>query len=132
GGSMSFLEEGRPIRMGLIGLGSMGRHHARVIREVEGMELVAVADQYGDRHGVAQGLEVLPDVEALVGAGIEAAMVAVPTYLHEEVALALCEGGVHTMVEEPIAATAVEGQRVAEAFAGAGLLGAVGYVERCN
>ena len=129
---MSFLEEGRPIRMGLIGLGSMGRHHARVIREVEGMELVAVADQYGDRHGVAQGLEVLPDVEALVGAGIEAAMVAVPTYLHEEVALALCEAGVHTMVEKPIAATAVEGQRVAEAFAGAGLLGAVGYVERCN
>ena len=129
---MSFLEEGRPIRMGLIGLGSMGRHHARVIREVEGMELVAVADQYGDRHGVARELEVLPDVEALVGAGIEAAMVAVPTYLHEEVALALCEAGVHTMVEKPIAATAVEGQRVAEAFAGAGLLGAVGYVERCN
>ena len=129
---MSFLEEGRPIRMGLIGLGSMGRHHARVIREVEGMKLVAVADQYGDRHGVARELEVLPDVEALVGAGIEAAMVAVPTYLHEEVALALCEAGVHTMVEKPIAATAVEGQRVAEAFAGAGLLGAVGYVERCN
>ncbi|WP_131106499.1 Gfo/Idh/MocA family protein [Ornithinimicrobium sufpigmenti] len=118
--------------MGLIGLGSMGRHHARVIREVEGMELVAVADQFGDRHGVAQGLEVLPDVGALIGAGIDAAMVAVPTYLHEEVALALAAAGVHAMVEKPIAATAAEGERVAEAFAAAGLLGAVGYVERCN
>ncbi|WP_377466471.1 Gfo/Idh/MocA family protein [Ornithinimicrobium kibberense] len=118
--------------MGLIGLGSMGRHHARVIREVEGMELVAVADPVGDRHGVAGGLEVLPDVEALIGAGIDAAMVAVPTYLHEEVALALAAAGVHTMVEKPIAATVEEGARVAQAFTEAGMLGAVGYVERCN
>lgn len=126
------IEEGRPVRMGLIGLGSMGRHHARVIREVEGMDLVAVADPHGDRHGVAGALEVLPDVASLVAAGIDAAMVAVPTYLHEEVALALAAAGVHTMVEKPIAATAESGQTVAEAFESAGLVGAVGYVERCN
>ncbi|MFK5634176.1 MULTISPECIES: Gfo/Idh/MocA family protein [unclassified Ornithinimicrobium] len=129
---MGTLEEGRPVRMGLIGLGSMGRHHARVIREVEGMELVAVADPVGDRHRVAGGLAVLPDVDALIGAGIDAAMVAVPTYLHEEVALALAAAGVHAMVEKPIAATAESGQRVADAFRSAGLVGAVGYVERCN
>ncbi|GAA5162357.1 dehydrogenase [Ornithinimicrobium tianjinense] len=126
------LPEGGTVRMGLIGLGSMGRHHARVIRAVEGMELVAVADPFGDKHGVAGGLEVLPDVGALVAAGIDAAMVAVPTYLHEEVALALAEAGVHAMVEKPIAATAESGRRVADAFASAGLVGAVGYVERCN
>lgn len=120
------------IRMGLIGLGAMGRHHARVIREVEGMELVAVADAAGDPFGVARGLEVLPDVDSLIGAGIDAAMVAVPTYLHEEVACALAAAGVHTMVEKPIAATAESGRRVATAFADAGLVGAVGYVERCN
>ncbi|WP_022923775.1 Gfo/Idh/MocA family protein [Serinicoccus marinus] len=126
------MEDGTTIRMGLIGLGSMGRHHARVIREVEGMDLVAVADPYGDKHGVAGPLPVLPDVEALIGEGIDAAMVAVPTYLHEEVALALAEAGVHTMVEKPIAATAESGERVARAFEEAGLVGAVGYVERCN
>lgn len=126
------VERGVPIRMGLIGLGSMGRHHARVIREVEGMELVAVADPFGDRHGVAGGLEVLADVGALVGAGVDAVMVAVPTYLHEEVALALAGAGVHALVEKPIAATAASGRVVAEAFAGAGLVGCVGYVERCN
>ncbi|WP_122260758.1 Gfo/Idh/MocA family protein [Ornithinimicrobium cerasi] len=131
-GSAGVLPEGGTVRMGLIGLGSMGRHHARVIRSVEGMELVAVADPVGDRHGVAGGLEVLPDVASLIGAGLDAAMVAVPTYLHEEVALALCEAGVHTMVEKPIAATVASGQRVADAFAAAGLVGAVGYVERCN
>lgn len=126
------LEGEQPIRMGLIGLGSMGRHHARVIRETPGMELVAVADPYGDKHGVARGLEVLPDVQALIAAGLDAAMVAVPTYLHEEVALALAAAGVHTMVEKPIAATAESGRTVAAAFTEAGLVGCVGYVERCN
>jgi UDP-N-acetylglucosamine 3-dehydrogenase len=126
------IDDGRPVRMGLIGLGAMGRHHARVIRAVEGMELVAVADAQGDRHQVAGGLPVLADVEALIGAGIDAAMVAVPTYLHEEVALALAGAGVHAMVEKPIAASAASGERVAAAFAQAGLVGCVGYVERCN
>lgn len=120
------------IRVGLIGLGSMGRHHARVIREVEGLELVAVADPYGDRHSVAGELSVLADVAAVVDAGIDAAMVAVPTHLHEEVALALAAAGVHTMIEKPIAASAGSGRRVAEAFTTAGLVGCVGYVERCN
>lgn len=120
------------IRMGLIGLGSMGRHHARVIRETPGVELVAVADPGGDRFGVARDLEVLPDVEALIGAGIEAAMVAVPTIHHEDIALALAAAGVHTIVEKPIAHTVEAGERVAAAFDVAGLVGAVGYVERCN
>ena len=121
-----------PIRMGLIGLGAMGRHHARVIRQTPGMELVAVADPGGDAYGVAGDLEVLPDVHALIAAGIDAAMVAVPTVHHEEVGLALAAAGVHTMIEKPIAHTVEAGERVATAFEEAGLVGAVGYVERCN
>ncbi|MFC4556074.1 Gfo/Idh/MocA family protein [Georgenia faecalis] len=120
------------LRAGLIGLGSMGRHHARVIRETEGMDLVAIADPAGDKFGVAKDLEVLPDVDALIAAGIDTAMVAVPTVYHEEVALKLAAAGVHTMIEKPIAADVEGGRRVAEAFTEAGLVGAVGYVERCN
>lgn len=120
------------IRMGLIGLGSMGRHHARVIRETPGVTLVAVADPGGDKFGVARDLEVLPGVEALIAAGVDAAMVAVPTVHHEGIALALAAAGVHTMVEKPIAHTVEAGERVAAAFQAAGLVGAVGYVERCN
>ena len=120
------------LRIGLIGLGSMGRHHARVIRATPGMELVAVADPGGDRFGVAGPLPLLPDVEALIGAGIDAAVVAVPTIHHEEVALALARAGVHTLVEKPIAHCSRAGRRVADAFAERDLVGAVGYVERCN
>lgn len=129
---MSEQQEHATLRAGLIGIGSMGRHHARVIRETPGMDLVAIADPGGDKFNVAKGLEVLPDVESLIAAGIDTAMVAVPTIYHEEIALKLAEAGVHTMVEKPIAATVEEGRRVAEAFEQAQLIGAVGYVERCN
>ncbi|MEW6948037.1 Gfo/Idh/MocA family oxidoreductase [Trueperella pyogenes] len=120
------------LRYGLIGLGSMGRHHARNIRALAGAELVAVADPYGDKFGVAGDLEVLPDVDALIEAGIDAAMVAVPTGQHAEVALKLAAAGIHTMVEKPLASTIEEGKALVAAFEDAGLVGAVGYVERCN
>lgn len=120
------------IRVGVLGIGAMGRHHVRNVRATEGFELVAVADPGGDRFGVAGELEVLPNVEALISAGIDAAVVAVPTVFHEDAALALAEAGVHTLVEKPLAASVEEGERIAKAFRDAGLVGAVGYVERCN
>lgn len=120
------------LRYGLIGIGSMGRHHARNIRALEGAELVAIADPYGDKFGVAGDLEVLPDVDALIAAGIDAAVVAAPTGQHADIVLKLAEAGVHTMVEKPLASTIEEGKAMVEAFESRGLVGAVGYVERCN
>lgn len=120
------------LRAGLIGLGAMGRHHARVLREIDGVELVAVADPGGDPFGVAGSLDVLPDVDALVDAGIDMAVVAVPTVFHEEVGLTLAGRGVHTLVEKPVAADSDAGRRLADAFASAGLVGCVGHIERFN
>ncbi|HEY7593998.1 MAG TPA: Gfo/Idh/MocA family oxidoreductase [Actinophytocola sp.] len=120
------------LRVGLIGLGMMGRHHARVVREVEGMELVAVADATGDPHNVAGGLPVLGDVHELIAAGIDAAVCAVPTGMHEEVGLALAEAGVHTLIEKPIAHSVSAGERLVKAFAARGVIGAVGHIERYN
>lgn len=120
------------LRVGVLGLGSMGRHHVRNARNTEGFELVAVADPGGDRFGVAGQLPVLDSVSAMIEVGIDAAIVAVPTVFHEEAALALAEAGVHALVEKPLAASVESGQRVADAFKSAGLIGAVGYVERCN
>jgi predicted dehydrogenase len=120
------------LRAGLLGIGSMGRHHARVLREIDGVALVASADPGGDTFGVAQDLSVLPDVQALIAAGIDYAVVAVPTGFHEDAALTLAAAGIHTIVEKPIAATSASGERMRQAFANAGLVGAVGHVERCN
>jgi predicted dehydrogenase len=120
------------LRAGLIGLGSMGRHHARLLRQMDGVELVAVADAVGDAYGVAGNLSLGRDVEHLIAAGIDMAVVAVPTAEHERVGLALAEAGVHVMVEKPIAENSAAGLRLAEAFESAGLVGAVGHIERFN
>lgn len=120
------------LRVGVLGIGSMGRHHVRNARGLDGFELVAIADPAGDRFGVAGDLEVLPDVEALIDAGIDACIVAVPTQFHEDAALKLADAGVHTLVEKPLATDLESGKRITEAFEKAGVVGAVGYVERCN
>lgn len=120
------------LRAGLIGIGAMGRHHARVLRELPGVDLVAIADPGGDPYGVAGDLELLRTVDELIAARIDIAVVAVPTRLHEEVGLALAAAGVHTMVEKPIAENGEAGARVAQAFKDAGLVGCVGHIERFN
>lgn len=122
----------KTLRAGLIGLGMMGRHHARNLQALEGVELVAAADAHGDPHGAVPGLEVLPDVEALIAAGIDYAVVAVPTQFHRDVAIALAEAGVHTLVEKPLAFDIGEAEEITAAFEQAGLVGAVGYIERYN
>ncbi|MGO2774412.1 MAG: Gfo/Idh/MocA family protein, partial [Brachybacterium tyrofermentans] len=123
---------GKNLRAGLIGLGMMGRHHARNLQALEGVDLVAVADAYGDPHGAAPDLEVLPDVEALIAAGIDYAVVAVPTQFHRDVAMTLAKAGVHTLVEKPLAFDIGEAEEIATAYEQAGLVGAVGYIERYN
>jgi UDP-N-acetylglucosamine 3-dehydrogenase len=120
------------LRAGLLGVGMMGRHHARVLREVDGVELVAIADPGGDPHGVAGELPILPHIDALIEAGIDIAVVAVPTQFHEDAALKLATAGVHTLVEKPIAHSVEAGQRMVEAFSSNGLVGAVGHIERFN
>ena len=120
------------LRAGLIGLGMMGRHHARVLGSLDGVELVAVADPAGDVHGVAGGRPVVGTIEELIAQGIDYCMVAVPTVYHEQVGLTLAEAGVHAMIEKPIAPDTESARRLVEAFESRGLVGGVGHIERFN
>jgi UDP-N-acetylglucosamine 3-dehydrogenase len=120
------------LRAGLIGLGMMGRHHARVLGALEGVDLVAVADPGGDAHDVAGGRPLLQNVEELIAVGIDYCMVAVPTVYHEPVGLALAEAGIHAMIEKPLAQNTPSARKLADAFAARGLVGAVGHIERYN
>ena len=120
------------LRAGLIGLGMMGRHHARVLGSLGGVDLVAVADPAGDPHGVAGDREVLKSIDELIASGIDYCMVAVPTIYHEEVGLKLAAAGVHAIIEKPLAPDVASATRLAEAFEKAGLVGAVGHIERYN
>ncbi|SEB00520.1 Gfo/Idh/MocA family protein [Leifsonia sp. 21MFCrub1.1] len=120
------------LRYGLIGLGMMGRHHARVIAETHGITLAGVVDEAGDPRGVAGNAPLRASVAALIESGIDAAVVSVPTQAHEAIALELAEAGIHTLVEKPLTADSPSGTRVARAFDDAGLVGAVGHIERYN
>jgi len=120
------------LRAGLVGLGMMGRHHARILSSLDGVDLVAVSDPMGDPHGVAGGREVLKSVDDLIKTGVDYAMVAAPTAYHEELALKLADAGVHALIEKPLAVDTPAAQRITDAFAKAGLVGAVGHIERYN
>ncbi|MGZ4611733.1 MAG: Gfo/Idh/MocA family protein [Kineosporiaceae bacterium] len=120
------------LRAGLLGLGMMGRHHARVLRSLDGVELVAVGDPAGDQHRVAGDLPLHRSVEDLLRVGLDYCVVAVPTAYHEQVALALADADVHALIEKPLAPDGEGARRVAETFAARGLVGAVGHIERYN
>ncbi len=120
------------LRAGLIGAGMMGRHHGRVLAGLPGVELVGVCDANGDPHGVAKGRPLVATVEELIALGIDYAMVAVPTAMHEEVGTALAAAGIHAMVEKPLSYDRPSAERLTAAFEQAGLIGAVGHIERFN
>lgn len=120
------------LRAGLIGLGMMGRNHARVLSNLDGVDLVAVADHDHEAQGVPGGGAVLDNVQDLISAGIDYCAVAVPTAHHQEVGLALAEAGVHAIIEKPLATDTPSARKLADAFSTAGLVGAVGHVERYN
>jgi UDP-N-acetylglucosamine 3-dehydrogenase len=121
----------QPLRAGLVGLGAMGRNHARILSGLDGVELVGVVEPAGDPNGTVRA-PVVSTVDELLALGLDYAVVACPTALHEEVGLKLAAAGVHAMIEKPLAQTVEAARRLVEAFEAAGLVGCVGHIERYN
>lgn len=120
------------LRAGLVGLGAMGRNHARVLSSLDGVELVGVMDPAGDPTGAAHGAPVVATLSELLALGLDYAVVACPTVLHEEIGLALAANGVCALIEKPLAHSAAAARRLVDAFDGAGLTAGVGHIERFN
>ena len=123
-----------PVKVGVIGIGNMGWHHARVLSLLKDAELVGVADPDPDRGQLAQeqfGCQWFPDHHTLL-AEVEAVCIAVPTLLHHSVGLACLESGVHVLIEKPIAASQDEATALIQAARKAGRLLQVGHIERFN
>jgi len=120
------------LRAGVLGLGVMGRNHARVLGALDGVELVAIADPAVAPGSEPGGAKIVSDLEELLACGIEMCVVAVPTEEHLPIGLALAAAGVHALIEKPLALDCVEGRQLVDAFSRAGLVGCVGHVERFN
>jgi predicted dehydrogenase len=124
------------IKAAVIGVGSMGWNHARIYNELEGVDLVAVADLDGgvaERVAHVYGARGYTDYrEMLRHEELDIVSIAVPTQIHRETALAALQRGCHILVEKPIASTIEEGQDMVALAASQGLKLAVGHIERFN
>jgi predicted dehydrogenase len=120
--------------VGVVGVGALGRHHARHLAALEGAELVGVYDADGDRAGAVAaevGTAAFTDLDALLGR-IEAVTVAVPTPAHAAVGLHALGRGVAVLMEKPLASTLAEADALIAAAARGGVQLQVGHIERYN
>ncbi len=125
---------GRRLKVGVVGVGSLGFHHARLLRELPGAELVGVHDTNPARLAeVGRSLDVrtFGSMEALADE-VEAAVIAVPTTAHEKVARAVLRHGIHVLIEKPIAPDLDAADRILADAAAVGATVQIGHVERFN
>ncbi len=122
------------LRVGVVGVGHLGQHHARILAAMPGVELVAIADSRVEQaQTVASrcGTRAVDDHHALVDL-VDAVTIAVPTVLHREVAGPFLARGIATLVEKPMAASAAESERLVEDARAGGAVLQVGHIERFN
>lgn len=121
-------------RIGVVGVGAFGRHHARVSRALTHARSAGVFDIDRERReavGREFGVAVRSSLEELL-AESDGIVIAVPTTAHEEVALAAIQAGVHVFVEKPLAPDVSSADRILAAARASGVIIQVGHVERFN
>jgi predicted dehydrogenase len=125
----------RPLRCGVIGVGRMGRHHARVYAQQPDTELIGVVDANADRAGdVAEqwGCRHFHNVENLLNAGVDCVSIAVPTVHHKANAIACLQADVSCLVEKPLAGSVEDALAIKEAAEKSRGVLMVGHIERFN
>ena len=123
-----------PLRVATIGVGHLGRHHARLLATLPDVSFVAAVDLVAERAQAAvagSAAEALADYRALFGR-VDAVTVAVPTVDHLRVATEFLERGVHVLVEKPMAASLAEADAMLAAARTSGATLAIGHTERFN
>jgi predicted dehydrogenase len=123
-----------PVRVAVVGVGHLGRHHARVLSSLADAALVGIVDADPGRAAEiagATGTQVVARVADLIGE-VDAVSVAVPTEAHAGVALPLLEAGIHVLLEKPMTRSIEEADRLLAAARDAGAMLAVGHIEHFN
>ena len=124
----------REVRLAVVGVGHLGRHHARVAASLAGYRVVGVHDHHPGRAAEVAGefgLAMLADLEE-VAREAEAVVVATPTVSHAEVSRFFLDRGVHVLVEKPMTATRAEAEDLVARARRAERVLQVGHVERYN
>jgi len=122
------------LRAAVVGVGHLGRHHARILASAAGAALVAVVDVNEPRArevASATGARAFTDVRDLAGL-VDLVSIATPTETHASLACELLRQGVPVLVEKPLARSVAEADRIVQASAASGAPLAVGHTERFN
>ena len=117
----------------VVGVGNMGRHHARILAGMSDVDLVAIVDPDAERarpHAAVTGASIVLSINELPP--IDFAVIATPTDTHVSVASQLMARGVHVLVEKPLAPSPPEAELLATSAKSNGVVLAVGHVERFN
>jgi len=125
----------RVMRCGAVGVGRMGRHHARVYAQLDGVELVGVVDEDRARareHASAHGCEAFTTERELLDAGVDAVSIAVPTTHHLRCAEPFLRAGVACLIEKPLAPNGEEAERLRAIADEHDACLMVGHIERFN
>ena len=123
-----------PVRVGVIGAGSLGFHHARLLRGVPGVAFHGIYEANAERAGVvSRELEIQahPTLDALL-ADVDAVSIVVPTPLHHQVAMAALARGKHLLIEKPITVTLAEADELLDLADRQGVVVQIGHIERFN
>lgn len=121
------------LRCGVVGVGRMGRHHARLYTQIQGADLVGVVDRDQERrNGIVEqyGGKGFETVDELIAHGVDAVTIATPTIHHRAVAEKLLAAGVACLIEKPLAPDVRDAQAIADAAAASGAILQVGHVVR--
>jgi predicted dehydrogenase len=122
------------LRLAVVGVGHLGRIHARLAAGIPDIELVAVVDSSAEARGALAketGCRAIADCREIIGE-VDAAVVATPTFTHHRVASELMRAGLHVLVEKPITPTIREADELVQLARRSGLVLQVGHVERFN
>jgi len=124
----------REVRLAVVGVGHLGRHHARVASSLAGLRVVGVHDHHpGRAEEIARefSLRIFSNFEQIAEEA-EAVVVATPTVTHAEIAGFFLDRGLHVLVEKPIAADLAHAEDLVQRARRAGRVLQVGHVERYN
>ena len=121
------------LRVGVVGVGYLGRFHALIYSRMDNVELVGVSDsdlQQAEQVAVEAGTRVL-SIEDMLGQ-VDAVSIVVPTTLHLEIARPFLQKGVHMLLEKPISSTVEEGREIVDLAKESGATLQIGHLERYN
>jgi predicted dehydrogenase len=123
------------LRIAVVGVGHLGQHHVRLLASMPAVHLIAIVDTKPGRAQEIGSMFGVPGFTSLREApcdALDAAIIAVPTISHVDVALPLIEAGVSVLVEKPLTSTLTDADRLIEAATRCGVVLAAGHTERFN